>query len=313
MRRTRPNNPACLNFAKFHTPNHGSAFRGILFAFFCLLFLTQMSHAQAAGVEWPQISVRLSALLSGDPEQKRTALGEIRNLETEEAARLALPALRDADEIVRATAASAVVFLPETEARDALLPLLGDRRPFVRREAAFALGKVGNWGASAQLRRLLLSDRDPEVRSAAAIALGGIGDPSAIGDLLAVLEKRLREEDEFLRRSAARAIGQTFELHYTGQTEAVTPQNFLSPSFKKMRPAVTKNAPQVDLARVMATLTRVLRNSDEADDTRRAAAFALGAARQPAAAAALRPFLNSPDPYLVEICKEALIKIENEE
>ncbi len=262
---------------------------------------------------WPQTEARLNTLLSGDSEQKRTALFEIRNLRSENASRLAVPALRDNNEMVRATAASSVVFLPEVEARNALLPLLDDKGPFARREAAYALGNVGNWGASSRLRILLAKDRDLEVRAAAAVALGEIGDPSAIADLLGIFEKRPKEEEEFIRRSAARAVGQTFELHYTGQIEATTPQNFLSPKFKETGTANTDAAPPADMARVITTLSQVLRNASEADDTRREAAFALGALRQPAATAILRSYLNGPDPYLAEISKEALLKIENKE
>src|SRR5437868_3852812 len=43
---------------------------------------------------------------SGDVEQKREALFQIRNLRSEEASRIAVPALKDRNEMVRATAAS---------------------------------------------------------------------------------------------------------------------------------------------------------------------------------------------------------------
>ena len=113
----------------------------------------------------------------------------------------------------------------------------------------------------------------------------------------------------------ARAIGQIFDFNLTGRTSANTPQNFLPPKYKDVdRGADGSQLPaSLDLNPVIAALSQVFQNSKEADDTRREAAFALGAVRQPAAAAMLRSYLNSPDPYLAEISKEALLKIENKQ
>jgi len=269
--------------------------------------------AQELPNDWPSVESRLRSLLAGSSEEKRTALYEIRNLGTEQASRLAVPALTDPDEIVRATAASSVIFLPEAEARDVLMPLLDEKKPFVRREAAYALGKVGNRGATNRLRRSLNDDRDPEVRTAAAIAIGKIGDPSAIDDMLNILNKRPKEEDDLLRRSAARAIGQIFKLQATGSTEVLTPQNFLSSEFKETEAGkdTAVQIPEPQLERTVVILSKVLRDRDEADDTRREAAFALGAMRRTESAAVLLTHLASPDPYLAEIIKEALLKIQN--
>jgi HEAT repeat protein len=275
----------------------------------CLLLAAAGLAQTVPDAGWPQTESRLMRLLSGDSEQKRTALAEIRGLRTEQASRLALPALRDNNEVVRATAAGAVVFLPQNEAAAALLSLLDDKRPFVRREAAYALGQVGNSSATGRLRRLLDSDRDPEVRSAAAIALGNIADPSAIDSLLQVLRKAPDEDNEFLRRSAARSIGQIFDVHHGGDTYTLTPQNFLPPKFKDLGSDQPQQA--VGISSVVPLLSQVLENPKEADDTRREAAYALGAVRHPASATLLRSYIDSPDPYLAEISKEALLKLEN--
>src|SRR5256885_9009410 len=48
------------------------------------------------------------AIKSGSVEEKREALFQIRNLRSEEASRIALPALKDSSQIVRATATSSV-------------------------------------------------------------------------------------------------------------------------------------------------------------------------------------------------------------
>src|SRR5215207_3204363 len=63
----------------------------------------------------------------GTTEQRREALFQIRNLKSAEASRIALPALRDPQEIVRATATSSVIYLPGDEAVNNLLPLLNDK------------------------------------------------------------------------------------------------------------------------------------------------------------------------------------------
>lgn len=277
-----------------------------------LIFLFQPLTVPAQDTERPAVQDRLALLLEGDSEQKRSALAEIRNLRSEQASRLALAALSDKDEIVRATAASSVVFLPEAEAANALLPLLDDKRPFVRREAAYALGRVGHFNANARLIRSLTTDRDPEVRAASAVALGNIGNNSSLEPLMAILRKRPKEDDEFLRRSAARAVGQIFEQIAKGSTAVLTPQNFLPPEFKDGMAAnnLTPMIGSDHLDKIASTLVSVIRSPNEADDTRREAAFALGAMRRPESAGLLRSLLGSPDPYLAEISKEALLKIE---
>lgn len=292
---------------------------GLLFLFFS----EQKSQTETSPVvsqetyAWlPRAGSLSRKIQDGSTEQKRDALFEIRNLQTERASRLAIPALSDSDEIVRATAAASVIFLPGTEAANVLLPLLADKKPFVRREAAYALGNVRQASAIPRLAEVLKSDRDREVRSAAAVALGNIGDYQSVPALLQTLRAKVSQDDEFIRRAAAHSVGQIFEIH-AGVTNTLTPQNFLPPKFKdlgnSLKDAGEPHLPfNFNLNDVMATLSQVLQNSKEADDTRREAAFALGAIRRPDSAAILRSYLNSPDPYLAEISKEALLKIEKQ-
>ena len=260
------------------------------------------------------ISAISSAIDNGTSEQKRDALFAIKNLRSEPSSRAALPALADRDEIVRATAASAIVYLPADEAVRALEPLLNDKSPFVRHETALALGKVGDRRATASLERLTLKDADAAVRTAAVSGLGSIGDPASIATLIAILKRKPTEDDEMLRRSAARAIGQVFHLITFGNTKIVTPQNFLPDTYKSLGDVLPLERERTDLKpdfdAAKATLGNVLQNKKEADDVRREAAFALGESRDPAASSLLRLFLRSADPYLAEICKEGLLKIE---
>ncbi|MGI8813300.1 MAG: HEAT repeat domain-containing protein [Pyrinomonadaceae bacterium] len=258
------------------------------------------------------ISVLASSIRIGTSEQKRDALFSIKNLHSEPASRAAIPALTDADDIVRATAASAIISLPGEEAVRVLTPLLSDKSVFVRREAALALGSAGDWRATETLERSALKDGDAEVRTAAVIGLGKLGDPNSMNTLIGILKRKPADSDEMLRRSAARAIGQAFHLITFGNTAVVTPQNFLPEKYKVLGDAAALRGSNVkhDFGPAKAVLINVLNGKNEEDDTRREAAFALGESRDPAVASVLRSYLRSSDPYLAEICKESLLKIE---
>lgn len=264
-------------------------------------------------IDWLPKAASLERKISnGTTEEKRDALFQIRNLQTERASRIALPALRDQDEIVRATAASSVVFLSKNEAANSILPLLNDRAPFVRREAAFALGAVGSTSATSPLIRIFQHDKDLEVRAAAAMALGKIGDPIAIEPLLSYLEKRKPTEDEeFLRRAAVRSIGQIAQVVSSGRHRVVTPQDFLPDKYKELgEPRGEDLMQQFPIFKTApAALNKVLQNTREAVDTRREAAFSLGAIGNAGSTSILEAQRNGPDPFLAEIAKEALLKI----
>ena len=293
-----------------YRPSRAVAF--CVFACVATLISTPVSFAQTGLVDFPlSIAERLQQqIANGSSEQKRSALSEIRNLRNSQASRLAIPALQDNDPIVRATAAGSVIFLPKNEASSALMPLLNDKEEFVRREGAFALGNVQDRAATAPLIRLMQSDKVFEVRTAATIALGMIGDAAAVDSLLSILKARPRDEDEFLRRSAARSIGQIAQINVTGDPTVLTPQNFLPDKFKDLGSSDSTSAtPQVFTAAVDA-LIRVLRNTNESDDTRREAAYSLGAIGDRRSVPVLQTYLSGTDPYLSEISREALLKIE---
>ncbi len=288
--------------------------RSLVFGLRSLFFF--VCFACFAGTSFSQDleSIR-SAIASGNVELTRNALFQIKNLHSEAASRLAIPALTSPDEIVRATAANSVIFLPKSEATQALTPLLADKAEFVRTEAAFALGEVRDASAAPTLIGTLQNDKSRVVKAAAATALGKIGDVSAVEPLGAVFRSKPNEDSEFLRRCAAHAIGLIAESQLKQKATTTTPENFLPDKYKNGyqvsielgRPTLSQ-LPSIRMA--TSILSKVLENKNEADDTRREAAFALGAIRDPASAPLLRSHLNSPDTYLAEICKEALIKIE---
>lgn len=282
-----------------------------VFALLCFLGIGGLLHAQTAGgwIEAKELLTR--QIQSGSSEEKRDALFRIRNARSEEASRIAVPALRDGDELVRSTAAMSVVFLPSAEAVAALLPLLNDRSPFVRREAAYALGVVGDPGAAGELIRIFRRDKDPEVRSAAAVALGTAGDLAAVDALAASFSSRPTEANEFIRRSAARSIGQIAESIRGLDETKLTPENFLPDKFKaasSVEPRdLTESLPV--FASAVKVLSKVATNKAETDDTRREAAFAIGSIGSRESESLLTTFTQSNDPYLAEISREALLKL----
>ena len=252
---------------------------------------------------------------AGNSEQKRSALFEIRNRQSEEASRIAISALQDVDEIVRATAALAVIYLPKDEAFNALSPNLLDSAEIVRRETAYALGKVQNSLAIAPLLQTYEKDKSIEVKNACIVALGEIGDTSAVDALTQILRQKPKDDNDFLRRSAARAIGQIAQIIQIKQSYTVTPESFLPAEFKLLTlekyQNLTAKFPQ--FRNSVLVLTQTLQNPKESDDARREAAFALGTIGDISAVRILQNNINSKDYYLAEICKESLKKLSSVE
>ena len=287
-----------------------------LLAIFCVLSIAAGSSlAQNDTLVEKQISfsgdqsTRLSRIIAdGTVEQKRDALLQIRNLETAEAARIAVRALRDASEIVRATAAASVVFLPGDEAARHLLPLLKDKKPFVRREAAYALGKNRNPNAINPLLQIAQKDKVVEVRNAAIIALGEIGDAAAVGELIKFLQRKPQPKEEFTRRSAARAVGQIAQIIQSGRVAVLTPKKFLPDPYKAIgKPNYPKLLDDFPVFRsAISVLTQVLQNRQDFPDVKREVAFALGAIGDESAIPVLQANLANADYYLAEICRESL-------
>lgn len=256
-----------------------------ILAFFVCLAVPFASKAQTLETsEQNAISVQRERLKSSDKEVRRDAIHQLQILKNAVAARAAIAALKDESEIVRASAAKTFAILPDEEAAAALNTVLAkDKSEFVRREAAFALGKAHSKTAVPNLIKALQQDKFLSVRAAAAIALGQIGDARAVAPLSQVLlaplskKKKRLTEDEFVRRSAARALGQ---LRFKGGVPA---------------------------------LIAVLQNTANPDDMRREAAFALGIIADKTAVTVLTENLKARDYLLAETAKNALQRIEHSE
>lgn len=277
---------------------------------FCLFFVLFACFAGKTAAQ--NLDVLDNQIRNGNIEQKREALFQIRNFQTAEASRIAAAALRDADEIVRATAAFSVIYLPKAEAAQVLLPNLQDKSEIVRRETAYALGKVGDASAANSLVQILQKDKIFEVRTASAVALGEIGDVLAVNELIKILQKKPNETEEFLRRAAARSIGQIAQIVQTNDEKVLTPENFLPDRYKDLnQPKYLDLKNEFPIFNQAANVLKtVLQNKNETDDTRREAAFSLGAIGDESAVSILQTKTTDKDYYLAEIAKEALRKIE---
>jgi HEAT repeat protein len=283
--------------------------RRFIQSFFCLFFAFFACFAGKISAQ--DLDSLNNQIRFGTSEVKRNALFEIRNLKSENASRLALPALLDADEIVRATAVSSVIYLPKDEAANALLPLLDDKSEYVRRETAYALGKVGSSNATAKLIQISQKDKIAEVRNACVIALGEIGDENAIQSLTQILQKTPKPDEDFLRRSAAHSIGQIAQIIQIKQSYAVTPESFLPEKYKSLTLEKYQNLSEKfpQFRATVPVLIKVLQTQKESADTKREAAFAIGAIGDNSAMPILQANLNNQDYYLAEICKESIKKI----
>lgn len=277
------------------------------------LFSALLLTAHGASAQTPEQLVYYAERIEfGTEDVKRDALAALRNFETEAASRVALPALLDPSEVIRATAVQTVVHLPAAEAFDVLNGMLGrETSLFVRREIAYALGSVGTPQAAGPLAELLLRAGETELRAAAAIALGRTGEPSAVPALTRVLSEKRSSKKNFLRRSAARAVGDIARTLQRGDAPVVTPESFLPEKFE--RPPLPRYRRLLDsfpvFRPVHERLIAVLRDPKETNDVRREAAFALGEIGDAASIPVLRENVSAADPYLAEICEEALRRV----
>lgn len=278
-----------------------------LFFVFFVFFAGNIFAQTPEQIEYLQNRIQI-----GNAEVKREALFQIRNYRTTTASRIAVPALKDSDETVRATAAYSVIFLPADEAVQVLLPLLKDKSILVRKEGGYALGEVGSPLAVNFVLQTLTRDKNIEVRNAAATALGKIGDISAIGELIKILQKKPKEKEEFLRRSAARSIGQIAQKVQTLEIQKATPEDFLPQEYQDFKipryPYLSKTFPI--FLQANAVLLKILQDKKEYRDTKREAAFALGEIGEEKSIAVLQKNLNEEDAfYLAEIAERAVRQI----
>jgi HEAT repeat protein len=306
---------------KFQISDFRAIFRLIILL--CVFLLcTENSLAQGAATDKAAADLILAINAAGEEvtsgsnsEIKRDALFRLRNFQSPEASRRAVPGLRDSAEIVRATAAFAVIYLPKDEAFAALAPNLQDKSEIVRRETAYALGKVQNPAAINLLIQTFQNKREKsvEVKNAAIVALGEIGDAAAVDFLTQILRQSPNDDNDFERRSAARAIGQIAQITQIRKSLVVTPENFLPEKYKLAAPARYENlaADSPAFRAAVPVLLQSLQNAREADNTRREAAFALGTIGDSAALPALQNAVNSTDYYLAEIARESIKKLSS--
>jgi HEAT repeat protein len=301
----RPTRRVTISNSRFQISNFKQCFGLIIFL---------CAFCNFAGNTFAQTPENLTEIIrSGNSEQKRSALFEIRNRQSEETSRIAIPALKDSDEIVRATAAFSVIYLPKDEAFNALSPNLQDKSEIVRRETAYALGKVQNPNAVNPLIQIFQKDKSIEVKNACLVALGEIGEVSAIDFLTNILQRKPKESDEFARRSATRSVGQIAQIIQIKESYTVTPESFLPEKYKLFTLEKYQNlaAKFSQFQNSLQVLTQVLQNPKESADAKRESAFALGAIGDISATSVLQSNLTAKDYYLAEICKESIKKLSS--
>ena len=262
-----------------------------LFSIFCAVVtfptFAQSSSTQSSALtpQQQELERERQRLSSADQEERRDAVTRLGAMKRAEASRVAAAALQDSSSIVRATAARAVLALTDEEAANLLLPLLQDKDEFVRRETALALGQTRSRAALPSLISVLEKDKEASVRSAAAIALGLIGDESAVIPLTQTFTRRVKVSSGFLRRKKQQ------------------PEN------EFVRRAAARSLGQIKSRAGVPALIALLSDEKSGDDVRREAAQSLGLIGDPSAVSALRAALASHDPYLSRIAYEALRKI----
>jgi HEAT repeat protein len=272
-------------------------FIGLIFGVLIARGGASLTAAQELTPLQRKIETERARLSSSDVETRRDAVMRLAALNRPEAARAAIAALNDSSPVVRAAAAHALQFLDHAEAAALLVPLLrNDKDEFVRRETAYALGEAHNQNAISELIAALAQDKSPAVRAAAAVALGEVGarssvpalalsivrrqtdaqlDAAAFAQTAALAPKRKAERDDFVRREAARALGELKD------------------------------------ARAVPALMAVLNDKRANEDLRREAARALGEIGDARAVNALQNALDTRDPYLLEAARAALKKISS--
>lgn len=247
-----------------------------------------------------QIEEQRVRLTAANAEERQDAVLRLGRLAHPESSRAALAALSDQAAIVRATATRAVLSLKANEAAAALIPVLhGDRSEFVRQEAAYALGETKSRIGVPALIAALEGNKNVGVRGASAVALGLIADKSAVAALVQTLTRQLPApgllnrirrrstvENEFVRRSAVRSLGQI------GSRSAV-PALIAVLETGESGSSESSNS-----------------SSSSGTDVQREAARALGIIGDRSAMPALqRVLLTSRDPYLSQTASEALRKL----
>jgi HEAT repeat protein len=202
--------------------------------------------------------------------------------------------------------------LKRPEASRAAVSALNDAEPIVRVTAAHAIASLPA-AESAALLIPLLKDKLEFVRREAARALGETRSRSAVGALTDVLSS---DKEAGVRAAAAIALGQIGD-------EAAVPalSQILSgaPTKKKSKAranefvlrAVAKALGEIRSPAAVDVLIASLANEANPGDVRRAAATALGLIGDAAALPALQAAIQSEDPYLSEAARQAVRQLRS--
>lgn len=203
--------------------------------------------------------------------------------------------------------------LHRAEASREALPALSDPVPIVRATAANALLSVPGDEAVPALVPLL-KDQDEFVRREAAYALGQTRSRGAVPPLL---ERLTTDKSEGVQAAAAVALGMIGDESAIVVLAQVLGPGSSSRTTRKRKPkgnefvltAAARSLGQIGSRAGLPALIDALSNDAQPNNVRREAARALGSIGDPSAVPALRVALTAPDPYLSQIAYDALRKI----
>jgi HEAT repeat protein len=204
--------------------------------------------------------------------------------------------------------------LKRPDASRAAVAALNDESPAVRVAAAHAILSLPS-SEAASLLMPLLKDKNEFVRREAAFALGESKSRTATATLV---EFMLHDKKQSVRAAAAVALGQIGdEAALTALTQVVTgpgSKKKKSKSFEEefiVRSAV-RSLGQIGNRASVPTLISVLQDETNSIETRREAATSLGIIGDASALPALQEaFATSADPYLSEAAHAAIRQINH--
>jgi len=246
--------------------------------------------AKGLGVPGADITLEplVSALSDEDEYVRKTAAESLGEIGSETAAKTLINKLNDKSHFVRLEAARSLGMIKVRKAATPLLFALGDENHFVRKEAANALGQLESGKVLEQLIYAFKSGdrlkRQGAVRALGQTNLDGISE--RISDrVFDFLDSALNDEDKFVRKEAAKALGNISESRSERAFESLI--NALDNEDSEVRRLAADSLEFFNSEEAVPQLINALKSEDAI--VRRSAAKSLG---QIGSKKALKPLID---------------------